>query len=266
MNLKSKSFKAFSLLEASIVLCIMGIALSMTLPSLIQYTLTHKKSTSLQKIEKIQKVLAAYVYEHGCLPNPSFAHQNIGISNPSLSKGVIPFLTLGLTENDAQDSFQRFYTYVIQPDISCAQKTISTSTQSLLNFCKTPLPTVSKSITIITRRNTSLGINLDQKDFISYVLIFHGESGGGSHTDTGIIQDSNHHIKQQNSISSTRLQECTLDKNCDDQLFWTTRNNLVTMHFDTTCAKLKDDEIKQISNTTNTSNPPSTQNDIEDPR
>lgn len=266
MNLNFKTFKAFSLLEASIVLCIVGIALSIALPSLTQSALTHKKKASIQKIEKIQKVLAAYVYEHGCLPNPSFAHQNIGISSPSLSKGVIPFSTLGLAENDAKDTFQRFYTYIIQPDLSCTQKNTSSSTQSLLNFCKIPLSTASKSITIITRRHTSLGINLDQKDFIAYLLIFHGESGGGSLTDTGITQGTNHLIKQQNSVSSTRLQECILDKNCDDQLFWTTRNNLVTMYFDTTCAKLKDDEIKQISNTTNTTNPPSTQNDIEDPR
>lgn len=258
--MKTTSFKAFSLLEASIVLCIVGIALSLSLPSLTQYAVTKKNNVSIKKLEKIQNLLSAYVYEHGCLPNPSQANINIGISAPHLSRGIIPFSTLGISENDAKDAFQRFYSYIVQQDISCSQNKERNSNQSLLNFCNTPQPTASKSINIKTSRNTSIGLNLGQKNFIAYVLIFHGKSGGGSLNDSGFLQETPHLVKRKNSLSSTIFQECGLDKTCDDHLLWITRNNLVTLNFNTTCAKIIDEDAKQapIKDTID--------NDIEDPR
>ncbi len=238
----------------------------MTLPSIMNYNASSRQTSSLKKINIIQKILASYVYEHGCLPNPSYAHQNIGISSPSLTRGIIPFSTLGLSEKQATDSFHRFFTYIVQPNVACSSNSPPIHSRPILNFCKSPAPSSSQSIKIKTSRHVTLGSNFDDKDFMAYVLIFHGQSGEGSLNDSNRIQEPIHIIKKQNSSSSTQFQECTFEKTCDDQLFWTTRNNLVSVHFETTCAKINDEENARQNLQTENSATHSRLNDIEDPR
>lgn len=238
----------------------------MTLPSLMNYNASSRQTTSLKKIDTIQKILASYAYEHGCLPNPSHSNQNIGISDPTLTRGIIPFSTLGLSEKQATDSFQRFYSYIVQPSLSCSRNSPPTHSLSILNFCKSPVPYASQSIKIKTHRQITLGSNFDDKDFIAYVLIFHGKSGEGSLNDSGLVQEAKHIIKKQNATSFTQFQECTLENSCDDQLFWTTRNNLVTVHFDTTCAKINDEDKARQNLQTENSSTQLSSNILEDPR
>ncbi len=127
--------KAFSLLEVSIVLIVFGMMSSLFVKSFSTFTRLQKNKITEQNIEKIYSALGIFAANMGYLPFPHvISNKNIcpvfGIESTPISDndiilesessaikerqvGIVPFLTLGLDENDVKDGNGNYFTYSI---------------------------------------------------------------------------------------------------------------------------------------------------------
>lgn len=112
--------KAFSLIELSIVLSIMGIMLSYAVPAYLGMQKTARLKETDRKMESLMYALAAYAQNYGTLPcaaRPMIEGTNAsyspGASIPGLLNGIVPYQTLNLQKSDAQDGFGQWMTYAV---------------------------------------------------------------------------------------------------------------------------------------------------------
>lgn len=185
--LYSSSFKpspeaGFSLLELAIVLVILGMIGSLSLPLLT----AHKTRTALLKTQAHQtyvvSALAAYVEKNRRFPCPGEAHKGgdqFGLAQESCrrdkARGIIPFKTLGISEIYARDGFTRLMTYVIEPELT-----------------KRPIdPYEERGGGITLKTEEGLLVIPPPKtgeknpNYIAFILISHGESGIGAYLGNG---------------------------------------------------------------------------------
>jgi prepilin-type N-terminal cleavage/methylation domain-containing protein len=134
LNMQNKQ-SGFTLVELAVVIVIAAILLAgaaaMTKPMLESSRL----ETTKIKEDKIAKVLGSFAQTYGRLPCPAdanpgvepfgssrgsgpdgqnFATTTCGI-DPKLFNGILPFKTLGLSEEQAKDSYGNFFTYAVNP-------------------------------------------------------------------------------------------------------------------------------------------------------
>ncbi len=145
--MKKIKFKAFSLLEISIVLIIMSLTSYGLLKSTTVILARYRNNITAQKVEKIYKTLGLFVARNGYLPYPYIPSNNIkeekGISVSAINNadivehckrydfvqhdvrsktnldkksiGIVPYTTLGLDEKDVKDGNGNYFTYAINP-------------------------------------------------------------------------------------------------------------------------------------------------------
>jgi len=212
----------FSLIELAIVLVILGMIAGMSLPLLtahITRTAFHKTRSNQ---EYVVNALAAFMEKNKRFPCPGEPQKEgakFGLAQESCfmekAKGIIPFKTLGISEVYAHDGFKRLMTYVVEPDLTkrhrSHQEEVSGSIiiQNEEGFPVIPAPKK-------TEKNPN---------YIAFVLISHGESGGGAYLGKGKIGKITHSSmsahKQENSDDNFVFVESSLT---DDLLRWESRN------------------------------------------
>lgn len=107
----------FSLIELAMVLAIMGILAGMLTPVInkTHHSIKHKNSS--QRMEKILQILGPYVMRTGKLPLPAQSFEE-GTSEPNNNEwqsqqGFVPYKTLGLPREMAQDGWGNPFRYAI---------------------------------------------------------------------------------------------------------------------------------------------------------
>ncbi len=209
--IRSKSYckDGFSLLEMSIVLAIVGLLLTGLIPSLTaQMEQQHRNDTIKQMIE-IKDALIGYAIVNGRLPCPAKATiptntANSGLSDCTLTSGVVPWVTLGTNETDA---WGRRFTY------SASSAFITT------NF------TLSSNGTLIVKTAATGGTNVAAN--IPAVFVSHGANGFGAYTPQGVpLKTSSSLDEADNSNADTNFVSHDFTTTFDDQVVWISPNIL----------------------------------------
>jgi prepilin-type N-terminal cleavage/methylation domain-containing protein len=167
----------FTLIEMSIVLVVIGLILSGGIVAVTPIVQNSKISETDGKLDRIEQALILHVIRYGCLPCPanpaddSFAVAAAGRANAggtytsgcdadpcTNAQGVLPWVNLGISENDASDAFGARFSYAISNGLQ--------NTSGMLRVPPDSYP--SGSITVANAGGTNLTTEA------AYVLISHG--------------------------------------------------------------------------------------------
>lgn len=242
MSKKPSHFnQGFSLIEMAIVLLIIGLALGMILNVTRGMRDTQNRQLVQSKLTTLDTALANFVAQNKRLPCPAngtiaSGAVNAGIEtlspgpppaalppkgscNPtSQINGVIPWVTLGLTESDASDPWNGRMSYRVDPalagsaplpllmDMSKCDPS-SSGAAGAGGICQTPAPPCAGTTACTSPSNFLNGKGLDVWDGVggaggwatrqnnrvsgtgaAYVVISHGPSGTGAYNSNGILQ------------------------------------------------------------------------------
>ena len=199
----------FSLLEMAIVLAIVGYLLASLIPSLSAHVDQQHRNDTIKQMNEIKEALYGYAMVNGRLPCPAKASiatntANAGMADCTLLAGVIPWVTLGITETDA---WGRRYTYS------------ASSTFISGNF------TLTSNGNLTIKSAATGGTNIST--FIPAVFISHGSNGLGAYLPSGIaLPTSSAPDEAANSSSSTNFVSHDFTTSFDDLVMWISPNIL----------------------------------------
>ena len=184
------------------------------------------KSTGVSKVlNKADLALASFVAQHRRLPCPADGRIVSGSANVGLelascatqAHGVLPWVTLGLSEDESRDPWGARLTYRVDPALTGTALRLmdmsncdvsGTGSVAGGGACRSPTPTCVANPTSCTSPSTFLaGKGLDVWDGVggaggwasrvnnrpsgsgaAYVLISHGETGAGAYNARGVLQ------------------------------------------------------------------------------
>jgi len=207
--LNKKTQSGFSLIEISIVLVIAGLLLSGLLPLLTAQRTNAAISATRTKGEAIVTALMSFVARNHRLPCPAIADlapntAGYGIEettpgacagptpDPSaILRGIVPWISLGLTTEQGLDAYHRRFTYFVRqqetlrtPDTISAMRgnmTIHSGT-SVRPGLKSPGNPAGNQVNTCT---DNPGDNNSCNLFAVVVIISHGANGSGAYLETG---------------------------------------------------------------------------------
>lgn len=184
------------------------------------------KNTGISKVlSKVDLALVSFVTQHRRLPCPAngliaSGTANVGLelaSCASQANGVLPWVSLGLSEDESRDPWGARLTYRVDPALTVLAPRLMdmsncdvSGTGSVVGggSCRTPTPTCVANPASCTSPATFLvGKGLDVWDGVggaggwatrvnnrvlgtgaAYVVISHGETGAGAYNAGGILQ------------------------------------------------------------------------------
>jgi type II secretory pathway pseudopilin PulG len=225
---------AFSLLEMSLVLCIMGIVVSFAVPSYLTMQKAARQKATEAKIEALCYALAGYALSEDHLP-PAATVNGAAVANKLV--GVVPYKTLGLQMSDAKDGYGHWLTYAVSEaatTIKTKQRLRDMSTeQPPRSFCKAP---VSRAKTLtIKDLNGAVLAGASDTDYVAFVVVSHGPSGAGAFNVNGQRLPAQAPLKALNADDTLTFVEAPLSPTHDDRIRWVTRNNLMAIFAKAPC-------------------------------
>jgi prepilin-type N-terminal cleavage/methylation domain-containing protein len=224
--------KGFTLVEMAIVLLIVGLLLGGLLPTISGQIEQQRRSETRKQLDEIKEALVGYAIINGRLPCPADgtiptvpgvangAGQEKSSCAASANGGVLPWVTLGISETDA---WGRRFTYRVTPDFADA---IATTTYGC-----TPSPTPTQSsFALCSNGNLNVGLTIGNSDVaanIPAVIVSHGANGLGAYTTAGqqipgASGDENENIDNNNNFVSHDF----VQNGFDDLLVWIPLNIL----------------------------------------
>lgn len=219
--------------RGAILILIVAIVLLLVLAGLTHYASRElsqrldKKNVLQSKLDRLETALTNFVVQHKRLPCPAdgriasdAANVGIEISFPSCNQqqfGVVPWVTLGISEDDAIDIWGARISYRVDPALASSVTPLmnmsncdvsGTGSVAIDGTCRTPTPTCVANPTTCTSPTTFLaGKGLDVWDGVggpagwatrvnnritgsgaAFLLISHGETGAGAYNRRGNYQ------------------------------------------------------------------------------
>lgn len=185
-----------------------------------------RKTTDIAKIlDRVDRAMVDYVTQHRRLPCPADGRIASGSPNVGLelaacasqTHGVLPWVTLGLSEDEARDPWHGRLTYRVDPALTTLVPRLmdmsncdvaGTGSVGVGGVCRSPTPTCLANPATCTSPPTFLaGKGLDVWNGVggaagwaarinnrplgtgaAYVVISHGESGAGAYNARGVFQ------------------------------------------------------------------------------
>ncbi len=238
------SDRGFTLIEMAIVLLILGLALGMVLNVTSGMRDAQNRQLVRTQLDTLETALANFVAVNKRLPCPANGLLASGTANAGIEtlspgpppaalppkgtcnpasqiNGVIPWVSLGLTESDATDPWLGRMTYRVDPalaggaplpllmDMSNCDPS-STGAVGAGGICKAPVPSCTGNAGCTSPSNFltfNTGKGLDVWDGVNgaigwaarqnnravgtgaaYVIISHGPTGRGAYNNNGILQ------------------------------------------------------------------------------
>lgn len=235
----------FSLIELALVLLIGGLAFGMIVGVTGSLREGQQRSTIRTQLETIDTALANFVTQYKRLPCPAngaIASNILGAGQETLSdgpppatlppkgtcdpnnqiNGVVPWITLGLSEADITDPWGGRISYRVDPALAAGSpfpalmdmsncdpsSVVPTSPFPAIAACKTPVPPCTnsagctspteflfnKGLDVWNGVNGVTGWNVRQNNRsagtgAAYVLISHGPTGVRAYNRDGVLQD-----------------------------------------------------------------------------
>jgi prepilin-type N-terminal cleavage/methylation domain-containing protein len=214
--------RGFTLVEIAVVLIIMALLTTGALSMFNSLRLKQRYTDTRANLDKIEIALANFVTVNGRLPCPadgSIATTNSvtgieqripgGCSNSELT-GVVPWRTIGLSEDDSMDGWYRRFTYRVPANLTtdnamnltacdvAGGTTPDATTNQCLAGCSTPVTTSNCTTPATYLMNKGLqvqnivGTKLQDPAAMTgaaYALIGHGSTGGGAYGSSGVLQN-----------------------------------------------------------------------------
>jgi len=219
----------FTIIEILVVLVIIAILLAMATALTRGISSAQKRSVTALRIAAVDAAIVQYVQKNRRLPCPSDGSIASGMPNAGVEapaggapctgaqvNGVVPWVTLGLSEADATDGWDRRLTYRVggapAPSLSLAAANAMNMSQcdpagtggvdGATGLCQTGC--VSTNLLLCTPPTAFLaGKGLEIRSTVgaiqmnpaggtgaAYVVIAHGESGGGARMSSGQLSSS----------------------------------------------------------------------------
>lgn len=167
-----RNASGFSLVEMAVVLTIVALLMAGLLPMLSSQMEQKNRAETRSQLEEIRGALVGYALGQSppklpCPASPTIATglTNAGVSNCTLTYGVVPWVTLGTSETD---SWGRRFTYAVASSVA---------------------GTYTTAFTLSSTGNLSVlaaASGVDVASGVPAVIISHGNNGYGGYTQTGI--------------------------------------------------------------------------------
>lgn len=211
--------RGFTIIEILVVLIILSMVLAMAALVTKGVAAGQKRSLTATRLAGVDAAIVQFVGVQKRMPCPADGTKastdaNAGVETAPVAagcnaqtSGVVPWRTLGLNEQDATDGWERRMTYRTDTQLGKANAMNMSScdpagteapappaacnagcTSSNLALCTPPLAFISgkglivKNVAGTTVMDPTLGVNTGA----AYVVISHGESGGGGYLNTGV--------------------------------------------------------------------------------
>lgn len=190
--------RGFTLIEMAIVLVVIGLLLSGGLLSVAPILESSRVKDTKSKLDDIESALLVYAIQNNCLPCPATATTAIGGANVGQSlpqpldanncstgactnaRGVVPWITLGLSEADVTDAWGMRISYAITAGL----QTNGNMDRDGSDY--TPLGTLQVS-------NLNAPAASDVTAAAAYVLVSHGPDRAFAYAaSTGTVQTDPH--------------------------------------------------------------------------
>ena len=216
--------RGFTLFEIVVVLLVIGIIIAMAATITRGVTAAKRRSITATRIATVDAALVSYVSQQRRLPCPAngtlaSSNANAGTENGRTAAGcsatytnaIVPWRDLGLTEADATDGWDRRLTYRVQPGLAAdnamdmswcdpagteggaTPRTCNAAcTSTALASCTPPSGYLTgrgltvKNVAGTTHMNPAAAPHTGA----AYVVISHGETGGGGYLNTGQLATS----------------------------------------------------------------------------
>jgi prepilin-type N-terminal cleavage/methylation domain-containing protein len=259
----------FTLIEIAVVLLIFGMILAMAAAITRGVVASQKRSLTATRLAGVDAALVQFVQQQRRLPCPAdgttpSSNTNAGTEGArnaatgctgNQQNGVVPFRLLGLSETDVTDGWDRRLTFRIDPTLAADGRldmswcdpagqegtpTFPAVTQCNVTCVSTTLTTCTPPRTFLATkglqvRNVAGATLMDPAapalTGAAYVLISHGETGGGAFVNSGALTASTlaDGTEEQKNYANLALQAYYVD----DSLTETSG----TGHFDDTVSR-----------------------------
>lgn len=186
MSFRHAMARGFTLIEMAIVLVVVGLILSGGILAVGPILDNTKTSETQSRLDTIEKALLLYTIQNGCLPCPAdgTVTTSLGVAAPTgcgactvaAANGVVPWTTLGLSQNDATDGWSNRISYRVSATLAAS------TTAMVRNGTTYPAGTLRVED---ADPNTTAGANSLLSSAAAYVLISHGKDGYGARTTSG---------------------------------------------------------------------------------
>lgn len=197
---------------------VLGVLVTMASVVARGVTAAQKRSLTATRMATVDAAIVQYVLQQKRLPCPAdgalvSTHANAGIEGPrnagtgctgTLQNGVVPWRALALTETEASDGWERRLTYRVFPilaanggmDMSWCDPVGTAAAGGAPNFCTNPCAADTCTSPANFLANKGLAVQNIAGTVLmnpagvpntgaAYVIISHGESGGGGFLNTG---------------------------------------------------------------------------------
>jgi prepilin-type N-terminal cleavage/methylation domain-containing protein len=215
-----RASRGFTLVEILVVVVILGLILAMGAVLLRSITATQKRAVTASRLANVEAALVQFVMQQRRLPCPADGTQSVsaggteviagGVCTGAQKDGVVPWRTLGLSHADATDGWDRRITYRVGSALVGADAlnlswcdpagtgglagTVCNNacTAASLASCTPPSTYITaKGLTVKNLAGTDLMVPAGVPPTgAAYVLISHGESGGGAYLESGALATS----------------------------------------------------------------------------
>jgi len=213
-----RNSRAFTLVEVLVVLVIFGLVIAMAAAITRGLAASQKRSITATRLSTVDAAIVQFVAVRKRMPCPAdgtlaSAANNAGVEvAPDVNgcsaqaNGVVPWVSLGLTETDATDGWERRFTYrtgqslgltmdMSQCDPASTAAVVATAscvtgcTSANLAACTAPQSfLLNKGLQV---QNVAGAIVMNPAALpatgAAYVLISPGETGGGAYLNTGVL-------------------------------------------------------------------------------
>lgn len=216
--------RGFTLVEVAVVLFIIAIVISMAAAITRGVTAAQKRSLTATRMAAVDAALSQFVATQRRLPCPAdgtlaSTNNSVGTETARVAatgcttnqaNGVVPWRVLGLTELEATDGWDRRFTYRVFPALAAdsgadmswcdpagsepgaiprACNSSGACTSTALGSCTPPAAFLGtkglrvQNLAGTLVMNPSGAVNTGA----AYVVISHGESGGGGYLSSGVL-------------------------------------------------------------------------------
>lgn len=229
----------FTLIEIAVVLVIVGLAAVMVIKASGGMLDNEKRKTVRVTLDTVDTALANFVAVHKRLPCPADGSRTSGSLNAGIEllaagacnpvtevNGVIPWVTLGLSEHDASDPWHGRLTYRVDPALAgsaplpllmnMSNCDPAATGPAVAGACGAPALACTGSAACTSPANYLLGKGLDVWDGsngvpgfnarqnnrsagtgAAYVVIAHGPNGVGAYNSNGRLQTGLYNLSEE---------------------------------------------------------------------
>jgi prepilin-type N-terminal cleavage/methylation domain-containing protein len=223
--------RGFTLIEIVVVLFILGVVIAMAAALTNALTASQRLSITTTRMAAIDAAIVQFVMQQKRLPCPADGRIASGVTNAGVEQwsagkcqvtgapdtvryGVVPWVTLGLSESDATDGWYHRFTYRIDPNLAANSAldmswcdpagtepgtgpkacTPNSCSSSALTSCTPPSAFLTaKGLQIRdqqTPQHTIMNPTGSPSTGAAYVVISTGPTGGGAYTSNGTLSTS----------------------------------------------------------------------------